>query len=66
MSNMPKPEEFEDADGYIDWEDYDYAREQYYYDVPNLFEFWCPEVKVEVEVFVEPSIQDLINQLMDK
>jgi hypothetical protein len=40
--DAPKPEQFADADGYIDWSDYDYACYQWRQSIPDLFERWCP------------------------
>lgn len=37
----PKLEDFADADGYIDYYEYDMAEDQWRSQFPNLYEKWC-------------------------
>jgi hypothetical protein len=72
---MPLPEDYEDADGHIDYEEYDYAwsiwqshiefeRNQ----LPDLGECWCGEdvniIAVELTPENIPSLHDLLSQLL--
>ena len=63
--DAPKPEQFADADGYIDWSDYDYAWSLWRDSVPNLGESWCGEVDDE-PTLIEPenTLQDLLAALL--
>ena len=61
--NMPLPTDFADADGYIDWEDYDYALQLRKSDIPDLFESWCPLSRPRVDE-TELSISDIIAQAL--
>ena len=41
----PVPQDFQDVDGYTDWEDYDFALQAWEHSVPLLDEWWCPTVE---------------------
>lgn len=61
--DAPKPEQFADADGYIDWSDYDYAYSQWRDSIPYLGECWCGEVKDEPELIEIDNADWLVNLL---
>lgn len=58
--DAPQPEQFADAEGYIDWSDYDYAYYMWKQSIPDLFETWCPQVETKAE----PETNTLYNRLV--
>lgn len=69
LHDEPMPEDFKDAHGYIDWEDFDYAWDQWRQKIdferdqlPDLRECWCGEPQPEPEGL---SLADILQSLME-
>lgn len=60
----PRMSDFRDAKGYVDYEDFDFAWQQWHYEIPSLREFWCPDIK-PLEPAMEPSPLDSIDALYE-
>jgi hypothetical protein len=61
---MPVMEDFEDADGYIDFEDYDVAMDQWRMQFPDLRESWCGDRMSSVNCDSHedaPSLTDILQ-----